>query len=183
MDWNEHFLILFKNAVERFHSNARPTIDNTINAEDNKFLLSIGCRAAEFFPYVQSYAKTGEPSPSSLLLISHVRRSFFINSQRGIHCKAKPITNDDLPKASDEYQGINYMPRLIDKAQGKLYGTLDPSIMYGCTQDRAFLATLMGMHPADFLTLIWDARGDKHKVINAILSMKRRQEESQQKSN
>jgi len=177
MDWNDHFLKIFKNAVECFHSTARPTIENTINAEDNNFLLSIGNRAAELYPYIQSYALTGEPSPSSVLLITNVRRSFFINSQRSIHCKANPITEADIAKPDEEYQGIHYMPRIIDKAQGKLHGTLDPSIMYGCAQDRAFLSTLTNMHPSNFLSLIWSAHGDKHKVITAILLMMRRQEE------
>ncbi len=172
MEWNDRFMALFKDAVERYHLHPQTVAERFFLPEEQEFLDGIGSSAAEMYAYVQEYATQGEPSPSTLLLIAAARRSFFLTQQKGIHGHAKPILARDLPPENAEFQEITYLPRIISKATAKLYGTLDPSVLYDNEQDRRFLREHGDIHPADFLYLTWTARGgsDKQRIVMTVLN-------------
>jgi len=54
------------------------------------------------------------------------------------------------------------------KARAKLRGEMPPEIMYGCGADRPFLRKL-GIHPAEFLQIVWDAGHDDQKIIEVVI--------------
>lgn len=170
MEWNDQFMRIFREAVERFHTNPRVQPATMFESAEVEFLSSIGYRPEEMYAYVADYAMTGAPTPSTALLIASVRRAFFLTTQRGIHGNAKPVTAAELPSELDEFQEIPYLPRIIRKAEAKLFGTLDPSIMFYNAEDRNFLKEHGNIHPADFLNVVWLARGDKQKIVSNVLN-------------
>lgn len=173
MEWNDQFLKIFREAVDRYHTTLRAQPASLFEAAETEFLESIGYSAEEMYAYIADYAMTGEPTPSTSLLIASVRRAFFLTAQRGIRGNAKPITAADLPSELDEFQEIPYLPRIIRKAEVKLFGTLEPSLMFYNAEDRQFLREHGNIPPADFLNLVWLAHGDKQKVVSAVLNSMR----------
>ena len=121
------------------------------------------------FDYVKDYATLGDPSPNTILLIAAARRSFFVNNQRSISGNAQPVTDEDLPSETDDFQGIAYLPRIMRKAEAKLHGTLGAGLMFYCAKDRAFLREI-DIHATDFLQLVLNAHGDRQKVVTAVIS-------------
>ncbi len=170
MEWNDRFMTLFKDAVERYHLHPQTQVERFFLPDELEFLASIGSGAAEMHSYVQEYATQGEPSPSTALLIAAARRAFFMTQQRGMSGNAQPVRARDLPSENEEFQEIAYLPRIISKATAKLYGTLDPNVMYYCAKDRQFLREHGNIPPADFLYLTWSARGDKQKIVMHVLN-------------
>ncbi len=175
MEWNDQFMQVFRDAVERFHASPSRRAEQFFLPNEIAFLESIGYHRNELFAYVQAYAQEGNPSPTMALLIAAARRSFFMIAQRGIHGKMQMLSESQLPREYEVFQDMPYMPRLIRKAEAKLHGNLDPSIMYYCAQDRAFLKKNGNIHPADFLYLVWNARGDRQKIITTILNARKNQ--------
>ncbi len=175
MEWNDRFMSLFREAVERYLLNPQTPAERFYLPEEQDFLKTIGYQPAEMHGYVREYAEKGAPSPSTTLLIAAVRRHYFLNAMRGISGNAKPITAKDLPAETDEFQEIAYLPRIIRKAEAKLYGILAPDIMYGDEKDREFLRTHGNFHLADFLQLAAAARSDRQKLVSAVLNAMRSQ--------
>lgn len=173
MEWNDRFMTLFREAVERYLLNPQTPAERFYLPEEQDFLKAIGYQPAEMHGYVREYAEKGAPSPSTSLLIAAVRRHYFLNAMRGISGNAKPITASDLPAETDEFQEIAYLPRIIRKAEAKLFGILAPDIMYGDEKDREFLRTHGGFHLADFLQLAAAARSDRQKLVSAVLNAMR----------
>lgn len=173
MEWNDSFMDMLRAAVERYHERPQTSVERFFLPDELKLLADIGYAPEEMHGYIQDYATMGDPSPSTILLIAAARRSFFITSQRGISGNAKPVRAHDLPAETEDFQGIPYLPRIIRKAEAKLFGTLDPSIMYYCAKDRQFLREHGNIHPADFLYLTWNAHGDKQKMVTAVLNAMR----------
>ncbi len=178
MEWNDHFMRIFKEGVERYHLAPTQVPDQFFLPDEIAFFESIGYQSTELYPYIKAYAIEGYPSPSLSLLIASVRRSFFINSQRNIRGQMPIILESQLPREYEALQDISYLPRILRKAEAKLHGNLDPSVMFYCAQDRKFLKEHGDFHPADFLQLVWNARGDKQKLIAIILKAERLQRES-----
>ena len=170
MEWNDSFMTLFRNAVERFHERPQTPVDRFFLPDECSILADIGYKPAEMHAYIQDYATKGDPSPSTILLIAATRRAFFITSQRGIFGNAKPVKEEDLPAENDAFQEIRYLPRMIRKAEAKLHGTLDENVMYYCEKDREFLRKHGNIHPADFLQMTWAAHGDKQKMVSSVLN-------------
>ena len=172
MKWNDRFSQMFTEAVYRYHEQPQPiAADHFFLPEEKELLASIGYTPHEMFDYVEDYATLGEPSPSTVLLIAAARRAFFLKEQRGTTGGASPLREIDLPRETDEYQDIAYLPRIIRKAHAKLHGILPPRVMYYCPKDRAFMKNHGDIHPADFLYEVWDARGDWQKVVARVLRM------------
>lgn len=168
MEWNDRFMQLFTEAVYRFHEQAHVAVDHFFLPDERALLGEIGYTPHEMFDYVQDYATGGEPTPSTVLLIAAARRAFFVTVQRGMAGGAV-LKESDIPRETEEYQDIAYLPRIIRKAEAKLYGTLPRSVMYYCAKDRAFLQSHGRIHPADFLYVVWSAKGDKQKVVSYVL--------------
>lgn len=138
-------------------------------AAELEFLESIGYQKREFFDFIEDYVDEQTPSPTTALLIAAVRRDYFLVEQQG-QASDKVILRDDLPSFGEEYEGLDYLPRILAKAQGKLRGELDPDIMFGCGGDRNFLSKNGDIPPADFLRHVWAAGDNDSKVAAWVKS-------------
>ena len=141
-DWNDTFYDLFREAVGRYHEGHR-NVDGFFTDQEIIFLSSIGCRTRELFDFVETYARTGEPSPTTVLLMAAARRDFFLT-------------------------GLPYLPRLIAKARAKLVGSMGDDIIYCCENDRRFFRDHGNIHPADFLRVVWAAGDSDPKVYDYV---------------
>jgi len=162
MTWNDAFLRLFERCVADYKAGDFD-YEKDYSPEDLKFLESIGCRKREFFDFIEDYVDEGVPSESTALLIAAVRRDYFLVEQKG-EWSETILTRDDLPSFGEEMEGIDYLPRILAKARGKLRGELDPDLMFGCGGDRNFLSKNGDIPPADFLRHVWAAGDDDAKV-------------------
>ena len=162
MHWNETFLQLFDRCSASYHGGNRD-FTTYYQADDLRFLDSIGCKTREFFDFVEDFCDEGNPSPSCALLVAAVRRDYFLNMPPA-ETRAKPLTAEDIPPFGDTLDGIAYLPRILAKSRAKLRGELDPDLMFGCGGDRNFLKKHGGIHPADFLRCVWAAGDDDQKV-------------------
>lgn len=170
MEWNDRYMTLFREAAERLLTNPHATADRLFLPDETEFLSTVGMRAEEMHHHVADYCTLGEPSPSTALLVAAQRRSFFLTTQRGISGNAAEVKASSLPAETEEFQEIPYLPRLIRKAEATLFGTLDKALHFPDTKDRDFLRTHGGIHPADFLALVSAARGDRQKIVSAVLA-------------
>ena len=162
MEWNEQFMQIFSDAVYRFHEQTETDPERFFTQPEKVVLHGIGYNAHEMYGYVQSYATCGEPAPSTALLIASVRRAYFVTSQRRMT------------------GSLAYLPRIIRKAEAKLFGTLPLTQMYASEDDREFLRTHGEIPPADFLNAVWWAHGDRQKVIAYVLRVMQEREAAQE---
>ena len=114
---------MFTEMVARFHSQDSPAGGQFVLPHEREALASVGYSPQEMYAYVEDYARLGDPSPSTVLLIAAARRSFFLTVQRGI-AGSTQLRETDLPSPEETLQDISYLPRIIRKAEAKLYGTL-----------------------------------------------------------
>ncbi len=177
MEWNDRFMAIFTEMVARFHTQEQVNDGQFVLPHEQEVLASIGYTPQEMYGYVEDYAQLGDPSPGTVLLIAAARRSFFLTVQRGIVGSAQ-LRETDLPTPEEALQDISYLPRIIRKAEAKLYGTLPIGTMFYCAKDREFLRTHGGIHPADFLYVVWGAHGDRQKIVSYVLRMMSAQKES-----
>ena len=173
MEWNDRFMTLFREATERYLINPHTAAERFFLPDEAEFLASIGSRPEELYRVIVDYATLGAPSPTTALLVAAQRRSFFLTTQRGISGTATEVKAATLPAETEEFQEIPYLPRIIRKAEAMLFGTLDKTLLFPDAQDREFLKTHGDMHPADFLQLVVTARGDRQKIVTAVLNAMR----------
>ena len=165
MTWDTRFLALFDKCLALYHSGSRDYA-SWYTEEDSALLQEIGYQPREFFDFIEDFGDTGEPTPSTALLIAAARRDYFHTVQHGGASTAQ-LTPDDIPFGHEELSGIRRLPRLLAKARAKLRGELHPDIMYGCGGDRDLLSSL-NLHPADFLRAVWAAGDDAEKLLRWI---------------
>lgn len=160
--WAERFKQIYDAGVLRYN-NGTQNATEIFSKEEVEFLASIGCTAQELFDFVEDFCRANEPAYSDVLLVTAVRRDYFLNVQQG-----KPsghvIDSDKLPAKSAALGGIPWLPRIIEKAQAKLRGEMPPELMYGCGGDRPFLRGV-NIHLADFLRHTWQVDGDEQKIL------------------
>ncbi len=176
MEWNDQFMQIFSDAVCRFHERTGVDPERFFTQPEKAILHDIGYNAHEMYGYVQSYATCGEPVPSTALLIASVRRAYFVTAQRKVTGSLARLHETDLPRGDEKLQDIAYLPRIIRKAEAKLFGTLPLTQMYDSEDDREFLRTHGEIPPADFLNAVWWAHGDRQKVISYVLRMMQERE-------
>lgn len=170
MEWNDRFMTLFREAAERYLVNPHAGTERLLLPDEIEFIGSVGLRAEDMHHYIADYCTLGAPSPTTVLLVAAQRRSFFLTQQRGISGNAAELKADALPAETEEFQEIPYLPRIIRKAEATLFGTLDKTLLYPDAKDREFLQTHGALHPADFLALVSSARGDRQKIVSAVLA-------------
>ena len=136
------------------------------NAEETKFLDSIGVTAQEVYDFAEDYAGGGEPDFATFAAIHDIRRAYFLEVQKGRR-SSRQLDPATLPAKDAQARGIRWLPRLIPKARAKLRGELHPNIMYACGGDRAFLRE-HDIHPAEFLRQVWQHENDDEAVINWV---------------
>ena len=164
-DWPAEFYDLYQKASALYQGGKRQPCELFTSAAA-KSLTSIGCTAQELFDFVEDGYGEGEPSYGTVLLITAVRREYFLTVQRG-QFSPKVISMESLPAKDAQLADLRWLPRLIAKAQAKLRGEMPPELMYGCGGDRAFLESV-DVHPADFLRQVWMVDGDERKIVEAI---------------
>lgn len=163
--WPSHFSTVFE-ATRSWYRTTTTRSGNPIPAVDLPFLASIGCSEQELMDLVEDHAQGGDPSYETTLLITAVRRDYFLTIQKGQQ-STKNIDMNLLPAKTAVLAGFAWLPRIIQKAEAKLRGEMPKELMYCCGGDRAFLRSV-NIHPADFLRQIWSARGDQEKIINYV---------------
>ena len=165
--WDARFTELFNRCLERYNSGDE-NFENYYSEDDLAFLGEIGYKKREFFDFVEDHGDSNgsEPTLGTALMVAAVRRDFFKTIMDG-----KPgegtVRPEDLPARDSDLGGFTWLPRIIVKARGKLHGTLDPDIMYGCGGDRGFLRGV-DIHPADFLRAVWAAGDDDNAVLEYV---------------
>lgn len=164
-NWETTFLDLFNRCLERYKSGDRD-VDGYYSDGDLAFLKSIGYKPVEFYDYVEDIGDGAEISPATAVMIAAVRRDYLDTILDG-KLSDHEIKPGELTPKDGELGGIRWLPRIIEKAQGKLRGELDPDIMYCCGGDRAFLSK-HDIHPADFLRAVWASDGDRDYVLNYV---------------
>lgn len=107
-----------------------------------------------------------EPSWETVLLITAVRRHYFLNVQKG-RVSTRVWRRALVPGKRAQLGGISWLPRIIAKARAKLRGQMPVDLLYCCGGDRPFLRRV-GIHPADFLLLVWEAGDNDHRIVDEI---------------
>ena len=162
--WHHGLKQLFVQGLER-HRAGEIDPRQHFNEAERAFLASLGLNAQELFDFVDDHARyDGDPDWETVLLISAVRRDYFLTVQHG-----KPSTHavsmDSLPAKDDRsVGGIPWLARVIKKAEAKLRGEMPAELMFDCAGDRNFFRE-HGLHPADFLRRVWAADGDADQVL------------------
>jgi len=167
-EWPDRFRAVFAEGVKRYRAGRR-SVAGFFDPEHLEFLAGIGCGAQELFDYVEDYSHGGDPTFESVLLVTAVRREYFLKVQGG---QPSGVTRSvaEFPAKTEPLEGIPWLPRIIMKARAKLRGELPPELMFGCGGDRPFLRK-HGIHLADFLRMV-DAAGDDDRRIAAQLKAK-----------
>lgn len=161
-EWPQHFHRLHDQAVALYREGQRDPARFFARA-DLDFLAQIGCSAPEIYDFAEDFVQGGDPDFDTALLITAVRRDYFLVMQKGkITETIQPEST--LPLRQDELGGIAWLPRIIEKARRKLAGTLSSDVMYDCGGDRRFLREHR-IHPADFLRRVWAAQGDDSQIL------------------
>ena len=135
------------------------------DAGERQSLGEIGASPMEFYDYAED---AGSLDWETALLILSARRDYFLVVQKGVPSPHR-LSMGDFPAKDAELEGIPWLPRLILKAKGRLRGELPTEMMYCCAGDRAFFSKY-GLHPADFLRLVWAAEGDEKKILSFVKS-------------
>lgn len=161
--WSTRFGELFVSCCDEYEEGNKD-FEEWFDEDDLDFLGGIGYKPRELFDFVEDCcaADGDEPTPETALLIASVRRDYFLVEQQG-KASEKVVRPEELPGKKEEMNGVPWLPRIIAKAEAKLRGEMDPDTMFGCGGDRAFLSEF-GLHPADFLRVVWAAKGDKSRV-------------------
>ncbi|MDR1145245.1 MAG: DUF5069 domain-containing protein [Verrucomicrobiales bacterium] len=163
--WTNTFGALFNRAVTKYQQGARGA-EHFFTAADREFLAAIGHTAQELYDFAEDAAAGGEPDAGTALTVAAVRRDYFLVAQHGRFTgRAQPTAT--LPAKTAAVDGIEWLPRLIEKAKRKLAGEMAADLMFGCGGDRAFLRQF-DIHPADFLRHVWAAGGDDRKIIDWV---------------
>jgi len=161
-DWAFQFGEIYRRAVLAYKSGAN-TPARLFPANDLSFLATIGCNGQELFDFVEDFVRGGDPDFENVLLITSVRRSFFLTEQGGKTSKTT-IDSSLLPAKNAELEEFRWLPRIIAKAEAKLRGSMPPELMFCCGGDRAFLHE-HNIAPADFLNLVRHSGGNNSEIL------------------
>ncbi len=164
-NWGRDFGAMFSDALEAYREGRRDALSLFGNAQ-REFLAALGATPQEIFDLVEDTFHGGEPGVETALLLTAVRREYFLSVQRG-RPSGQMIDMESLPPKSAALEGIEWLPRIIAKAKAKLRGEMPPDLMYGCGGDRAFLRE-HGIHPADFLREVWAAGDDTARILDFV---------------
>lgn len=163
--WQEEFRAIYAAGAEAYKGGKR-TPGAMFDATQRASLATIGCSTQELFDFVEDGLRYGEPDYDTALLITSVRRDYFLQVQKGV-LSTRLIDMDRLPAKSAAVAGIVWLPRVIQKAYAKLRGEMPPELMYCCGGDREFFERV-NIHPADFLRYAWSAGDDQDRIVRFV---------------
>jgi len=165
-DYQRELESIWTHAVRTYEAGIQ-SADEMFTHEQLSFLTFIGQSAQEMFDYAEDYVSGGEPSFGDVAAVADIRRSYFLEVQKG-----KPSQNqldpNTLPSRGAELGGLVWLPRILAKAHSKLRGELHPNVMYGCGGDRAFLK-LCDIHPAELLRKVWQNENNDQAVVDWVV--------------
>ena len=164
-NWPKAFRELFEDGSDAYRAGKHDAAQMFDPSQIN-FLEGIGATAQEIFDFVEDSFHGGEPGIETALLITATRREYFLSVQKGKRSN-RVIDMDKLPAKSAQLGGVEWLPRIIEKAHAKLRGEMPPELMYCCGGDRAFLSE-HGIHPADFLREVWAAGNDHQRILEFV---------------
>lgn len=164
-DWTQTFHLLWDNAVAAYRDgNRNPAM--YFSTDETNYLAGIGCSPQDVYDFAEDWCGGQQLAFETALLITAVRRDFFLVVQKG-KPTGRVIAVDQFPSKDAELAGFVWLPRIILKARCKLRGELPAELMYGCGGDRPFLKKV-NIHPADFLREVWAARDDDQRIIDYV---------------
>ncbi len=164
-DWTAGLKAIYDKSVALYLSGDHD-FNSHFSPEETEALAELGLRPINVFDYAEDFAKYQEPSWETFLLVAAARRDYFLHEQQGA-TNPEEISADELPPKTEKLEGIEWLPRIIRKAQCFLEGGLCHDIMYGCGGDRRFLKE-HGIHAADLLRIVWASRGDEQRVLRYL---------------
>ncbi len=138
--------------------------DQLVPREDIDFLATLGVTSQVLLDYAEDFARYGEPDCATFVRVAEIRREYFRKVQKAIPA-GRIVQEPELPRKTDERDGIAWLPRITQKARCFLEGTLCKEVMYGCSGDRAFLRKFLLTLPG-FLEKVRD--GDSAKLLDYV---------------
>ena len=166
LNWRATFRKIYEETLTLYQVGHREPND-LMRVSSREFLASIGMKAHEFFDFVEDWQQDGEPDFETILRIAAIRRNYFLEVQGGKN-SPQEIPLSAFPSGNLTLGGLPWLPRIIVKARAKLQGKMPQEIMYGCGADRPFLRSV-GIHPAEFLQMVWDAGNDDQTIVEHVL--------------
>lgn len=163
--WKAEFRAVYGRGLEAYES-GRQSPASFLDPADRAFLASIGCSAQELFDFVEDFSGAREPVFEEVLGVTALRREWLLNEQAGVASNRKRAVVE-FPAKTAQLAGVEWLPRILTKAEAKLRGELPDELMYGCGGDRAFLRRV-GVGLTEFLAAVRDARGDQKPVIALV---------------
>jgi hypothetical protein len=160
-------LQLHADAMANYKAGCR-SAESILPAPSLAMLRPLGISPQFLYDCVDDLSRYGEPSLDTFLELAAMRMDHFRDVLGG---KSAPreVQESDLPPKSAAFDGVDWLPRIIRKAQCFLEGSLCPEIMYGCGGDRAFLREYKIPLPA-FLAEIQKNNGDPGATLRFLRS-------------
>ena len=165
LDWVKAFRILFERKATVYKNGTR-NAGAMFSKEEENFLRTIGTTPQEIFDFVEDWCDDGVPNPETILAITKIRRDYLFQEQQG-HFDEKPINESEFPSRNASLAGLEWFPRIIEKARAKLRGKLPPDLMYSCGGDRRFL-NKVNIDPVEFLQTVWEAGDNIDHIVNFV---------------
>ena len=157
---------LWSKAVDLYEAGNRES-GTYFDTDELAFLASVGHSAQEVYDFAEDKVKYGEPDFETFLLIAAQRRHYFLTVMDG-KSSDKVVDTPDLTPKTESVRGIEWLPRLIEKARAKLRGEMSDDLMYGCGGDRKFFKT-HDIHPAEFLQFVTAHFDDDEAIIDFVV--------------
>lgn len=157
--WQQRFRELYDKAQVKY-GNENRKVETMFTPREVNVLREFGAKPMELYDYAED---SSDLDWETALLITAARRDYFLQVQEG-KWSEKTIEVAALPAKTDALEGIVWLPRIIQKALGRLRGELPNDLMYCCGGDRKFFRA-HDVHPADFLRMVWAAKGKPEKVV------------------
>lgn len=164
-DWVEKFRVLFDSKVTAY-TNGIQNAGAMFSNEEKVFLRSIGATPQEVFDFVEDWSDAGAPDPETTLVITKIRRDYFLQEQQG-QFPEKLISESEFPSRSASLAGLEWFPRIVEKARAKLRGELPSDLMYSCGGDRRFLKKV-NIDPVEFLQAVREAEDNIDHIIKFV---------------
>ena len=164
-DWIESFRTLFDNKTA-IYKNGNQKVAAMFSKDEEDFLRSIGATPQEIFDFVEDWCDDGVPDPETVLAITKIRQDYFIQNQQG-KFPEKRMDESEFPARSAAVAGLEWFPRIIEKARAKLRGELPKDLMYSCGGDRRFLNKIK-VSPVEFLETVREAGDNDDHIIKFV---------------
>lgn len=160
--WHQRFRELYDKGLVKYRNEHR-NVDTFFTPREVGVLRSFGAKPMELFDYAED---SSDLDSETALLITAVRRDYFLTVQNEAWTE-KTLKVEELPAKDAQLGGVAWLPRIIQKAKGRLRGELPNELMYCCGGDRKFFRT-HDIHPADFLRFVWGAKGSEEKILGYV---------------